>query len=360
MFIKTYKRYLIKKYFLNLLTIFFIFSVLGFVMNFLKELKFFSEIEVNLYYPILLVLLDLPSLIFQTIPFILILSIIMTFLQLGEKNEILVFKNNGLTNIKILSIIGYTSFFLGIFSLIIFYNFSSILKFNYLNIKQNYSNDDKFLASITENGLWIKDENKNGINFINAEKIEINHLLNAEIIQLDKNFNYISIIQSPRIDIKDKLWILSDSKIIKEDNTVEKYDLLKFRTNFDYNKIHSLYSDLNSLTILGLLDLREDYKKINYSTVEIDYHLYKVLFYPLFLTIMSLLISSLILNFGVNYNKFQLIIFGIFVSLIIYYINDFFGVLGRNEKIPLLLSIGGPQIILLIIATIGMVRLNEK
>ena len=356
----TYKKYLIKKYFLNLLTIFFIFFVLGFIMNFLKELKFFSEISVKLYHPILLVLLDLPSLMFQTVPFIIILCIIITFLQLGEKNEILVFKNNGLTNIRLLSIIAYTTFFFGIFSLIVFYNFSSTLKFSYLKIKQNYSSDDKFLASITENGLWIKDENKNGINFINAEKIEKNHLLNAEIIQLDKNFNYINIIQSPRINIEDNLWILLKPKVIKEDNTMENYDLLKFRTNFNYKKIHNLYSDLNSLTILGLLNLREDYKKINYSTTEIDYHLFKILSHPIYLTIMSILISSIILNFGVNYNKFQLIIFGIFVSLIIYYINDFFGVLGRNEKIPLLLSIGGPQIILLIIATIGMVRLNEK
>ena len=61
-------------------------------------------------------------------------------------------------------IISLSSFVIGIFVIFIFYNFSAMLKFKYLDIKKNYTNDDKYLASITENGLWIKDEIENKIN----------------------------------------------------------------------------------------------------------------------------------------------------------------------------------------------------
>ena len=42
--------------------------------------------------------------------------------------------------------------------MLIFYNISSNLKFYYSNIKNNFSNDNKYLAMVTKSGLWIKDE----------------------------------------------------------------------------------------------------------------------------------------------------------------------------------------------------------
>ena len=49
-------------------------------------------------------------------------------------------------------------------------------KSNGLNIKKDYTKDAKYLASITENGIWIKDEVDENILFINAKKIELDNL----------------------------------------------------------------------------------------------------------------------------------------------------------------------------------------
>jgi lipopolysaccharide export system permease protein len=66
--------------------------------------------------------------------------------------------------------------------------------------------------------------------------------------------------------------------------------------------------------------------------------------------------------FSIGYKKNTLykIILGIFLSVVIYYINYFFNVLGTTEKIPVLLSIIFPLILLAIISTISIIRLNEK
>ena len=78
---------------------------------------------------------------------------------------------------KILKLITSISLFIGVFIVIIFYNLSAIMKFEYLNIKKNFTKDNKYLATITENGLWIKDEINEQINFINAKKFTINTLV---------------------------------------------------------------------------------------------------------------------------------------------------------------------------------------
>jgi lipopolysaccharide export system permease protein len=60
---------------------------------------------------------------------------------------------------------------------LIFYNLSAKFKFFYLDLKNDYASDDKYLAVINENGLWIRDEIDGNINIINADKIEENYLV---------------------------------------------------------------------------------------------------------------------------------------------------------------------------------------
>jgi len=106
--------------------------------------------------------------------------------------------------------------------------------------------------------------------------------------------------------------------------------------------------------------LKKDYKTVNYSTVEIDYQFQKILSYPIYLTIMSLISIVFMMNLTTQINKIILIAFSVLISVLIYYINHFFGIIGRNETIPLLVSIWMPLFILFIISTIGLVKINEK
>ena len=51
---------------------------------------------------------------------------------------------------------------------------------------------------------------------------------------------------------------------------------------------------------------------------------------------------------------------GLFASVIIYYINNFFNVMGKTEKISLEISIWLPMIILILINSILLSKINEK
>tara|TARA_B110000027_G_scaffold21182_1_gene22545 strand:- start:567 stop:1268 length:702 start_codon:yes stop_codon:yes gene_type:complete len=233
------------------------------------------------------------------------------------------------------------------------------MKNSYLEIKNKHSKDDKYLAVITENGLWIKDEIDNKVNIINATNVNDEFLLNVFITQFDKNHNLIKTIQSPKVNITSYNWELFDVTI-SEENQISRFSEQKLLSNFDLKKINSLFSNLSSLTIPELIKLRNSYKSLNYSLIEIDSQLYKVFSYPIYLTLITLLSSVIMFNIGYQKSTLFKIIFGIFLSVIIYYINYFFNVLGTSEKIPVILSISLPLILLAIINTISIIRLNEK
>ena len=126
------------------------------IMNLLGELEFFKEINVDSYFPLVLTMLNAPSMMFELFPFIFLIGTQIFFINLFNNNQINIFKYSGLKNSKIFFILGSLSLIFGVFIVILFYNFSSNLKNIYLEFKSPYTTDGKYLAVITKNGLWIK------------------------------------------------------------------------------------------------------------------------------------------------------------------------------------------------------------
>ena len=356
---KTYIKFIINLFNVSFLKIFIIFFIIILLSNTLEQVEFFKDIDLSFFYLFFLSFLNTPSVLFEILPFIFLLSTQVFFIQLIEKNELQVFKYIGLNNIKIVKILSLYSFTLGIVLVIFFYNGSSILKNTYLSIKNNYSDDDKYLAVITENGLWIKDEINDNINIINARKVNNEFLLNVSITRFNKDFNLVEILQSEKVDITSKKWKIFNPIILKG-SSQSSLDELILQSNFDLQKINSLFSNLSSLSIIDLITLRKSYMSLNYSVTDINSHLLKIVSYPLYLTLITIFSAIIMFNIGYQKNTFFKITLGIFLSVIIYYINNFLSVLGTNEKIPLTLSIFLPLIILSIINFISIIKLNEK
>ena len=334
MVLKVYQKYLIKEFITILLKITFIFSILGLIMGLLEEFNFFSDYDVEYFYPFYLVLLNVPSLIYEIFPFIFLISSQFLFLKLLDNGELNTFKSNGLNNVKILRLITLLSFIIGLFIIVVFYNLSAVMKFEYLDIKKNFTKDNKYLATITENGLWIKDEINDQINFVNANRFTLNQLNQVDIIQLSNKFDFQRNIKADRVDIKDNNWSLYNVKIVDSKNKIKIVDQMNFLSNFNYEEISNLFSNLASLTVWNLLELKKNYIIINYSTTEIDYHLHRIIAYPFLITIITLLSGILMLNLNFRKPKLFFIVLGVLLSVVIYYVNFFFGTMGKMRKFP--------------------------
>jgi lipopolysaccharide export system permease protein len=356
---KTYIKFLINLFNISLLKIFITFFIIILITNILEQIEFFKNIDLSFFYLFFLSILNTPSVLFEILPFIFLLGTQVFFIHLIDKNELQVFKYSGLNNIKIIKILGLYSFILGIIMVIFFYNGSSILKNSYLLIKNNYSDDNMYLAVITENGLWIKDEINDNINIINARQVNNEFLLNVSITKFNKDFDLVEVLQSERVDITSKKWKMFNPITLKSNSQSTLSELI-LHSNFDLQKINSLFSNLSSLSIIDLITLRKSYMSLNYSVTDINSHLLKIVSYPLYLTLITIFSAIIMFNIGYQKNTFYKITSGIFLSVIIYYINNFLSVLGTNEKIPVTLSIFLPLIILSIINFISIIKLNEK
>ena len=360
MIFKTYQIYLSKVFTSTLLKTLTVFLSLAFILNIFEEINFFKDLEVSITLPIFLTFLNIPSIIFDIFPFIFLITAQFAFIKLMDQNEIIVLKNFGLDNLKIIKILSMLSFLIGLAIITIYYNFSSSLKYSYLNLKNSYAKDNKYLAVITENGIWIKDQVRENINIINANNFKNKILYDVDIIQFDENFNFKNNIISKEIIIDDKTWIIKEALVSNSKGQLKTIKNFKLETNLNYNDVSSLYSNLSSLNIFELNNLRKKYENINYSSTEVNSAIQKLVSFPFYLTVMTILAATIMINIKHNKSKIFHLIFGILISVIIYYLSFFFEELGKNEQIPIGISIWVPLIIIMLISTISLIRINEK
>jgi len=358
--IKTYENYLIRLFVSKILLVSLVFFSLIVILSVFDEINFFKELDVNILFPFFMTLLNLPSTLFEIFPFIFLISTQFFFLDLINKNELEVLKVNGLGNIKIIKVLFFTSFILGLLLVAIYYNFSSKLKFIYLDIKNNYSTDNKYLAVVTENGLWIKDEVGEAIYIINANKIQSHYLRDVLITEFNKEYDLVRTIEAVEVDIKNINWIIVNP-IISQDNQTQKLkENIVITTHFTQEKIERLFRSLSSLNIIELIKLYKDYESLGYDTIDVEFHLNKIFSFPVYLSVMTLFAAIIMLNIKRNKPIIFHIILGVFLSVMIYYFYYLFSLFGKSEKIPLYLSVWLPLFLLSIFTFIGLIRINEK
>ena len=159
--------------------------------------------------------------------------------------------------------------------------------------------------------------------------------------------------------IKNKNWILKNVNISKENKNIKK-EYYELESNFDLERILSIFENLSSLSLLELEELKNDYVALGYNTDVLDGYKHKLYSLPFYLTIMSCLAAVLMLNIKYNKSKIFHVSIGILISVIIYYINQFFNVIIETKDVPYIISIWGPQLILFMILIVNLIRINEK
>ena len=360
MILKKYQSYLTSIFLKQFAIICVVFFCLVIIVNFFEEVRFSEKYSVDLFYAIYLSFLNAPSLIFEIFPFIFLITVKVFYLRLNDKNELDILNSNGISKIRIIFLLTIVSILLGLFILLFYYSFSSSLKSKYLDIKNRFSNTNEYLAVVKDDGLWIKEEIEDNIFFIHAERFDANILKELTITEIDKYYNSKNTITADKANIVSKNWYLENVSLIDKNGNKEDYKSLVHNSSFDGEIISNLFSNLNALNIYELHNLSKSYLKIGYSNIDIKIHLNKIYSMPFFYILMTVL-GFVIINKLKNFkSRFFIIIFGIFVSVLVYYLNYFSGILGNSGILPIYLSVWAPLIILFLVCNIGLIRVNEN
>ncbi len=357
--------YIIKNFLKSILIFFIIIYCFGLILNLFEEIEFFKNINVGTLLPLKLTAIYLPSLMIKIFPFIIFFASMWYMVKVRNNKDLLTLKVYSFSNIRIFFILAFTSFILGWVILFFFNPITSLLAKYYEKTKSNYSRDIDHLISYNKNGLWIKENLENGSRVISADKInfEKRELESVKIYNLDENFNLINEVTSKTANIKNNKWILKDVVIFFYiDNVLEskKLDNFILSSNYNYVKITSLFRNFDTMSFLDLILNYEKLNKQGYNKILLDQTLHSLLSLPFFFFLMTGLAAIISMGTLKRSENYKYIIFGLIISVLIFYLKDLSFALGQTDRIPLLLSIWAPILALGLFTFIGVLQINEK
>ena len=336
---------------------------LGFILNFFEEINFFKDYDVGIEIPIILTALYVPSLLYNMLPFIFFLSGMWFFYKIKKNDEIIAMKISGMSNLSIIFIPGFLSIILGVFFITCLNPLTSVLVKKYESIKGGYyEKEQDYLASVTNNGIWIKEINSKGYNIIRSHKIENEYLQEVSIYLFDKNNNFLKRIESKSANISSSNWILGEVRIIDKDGNAIEEDVkeLNYQSTYDLKRIKSLYSNLDTISFWGLSKEINNLEERGYSTSQMEAKLQKSLSFPFFILSMVLLSGVFTLGSQSKEGTWKYIFISILGCVLIFYFNDFSAALGKTEKLPIEISVWMPITIIFIFSSIGLIHANYK
>jgi len=117
---------------------------------------------------------------------------------------------------------------------------------------------------------------------------------------------------------------------------------------------------MSSLSFIELIEMRKNYKNLNYSLTEIDLQLLKLISFPFYFSLMFIFSGIIMMNTKSLRNTYLKITIGLFLSVVIYYINNFFFILGTSEKINVMSSIFIPLLFFTMANLIFVRNINAK
>jgi len=338
------------------------FFCLGFVLNLFEEINFFKDLEVGLNIPIILSFLFVPSLLYNMFPFVILISGIWFFLRIKKTDEIIALKVSGISNFSIIIIPSIVSIILGILIITAFNPITSVLVKKYEIIKGSYEKDQEYLAAITVNGIWIKEKNINKNNIIRSANLNNENLITVTIYEFDKENNFVKRIEAKSANISSFNWILKDVTIIDADGNYLSSNIsrLDYISMYDIQKIKSLYSNIDTISFWNLKNEIQLLEARGYSTREMEAKFQRSFAFPFFLLSMVLLSGVFTLGMTFKENNWSYVFIAIITSVLIFYFNDFSAALGKTEKLPILISVWMPIVIIFIFSGAGVIHANQK
>tara|TARA_B100001765_G_C19440185_1_gene309660 strand:- start:93 stop:971 length:879 start_codon:yes stop_codon:yes gene_type:complete len=291
-----------------------------------------------------------------------LISGIWFFLKIKKTDETVAMKVSGMSNFSIIVVPCFVSIMLGVMFITAINPITSALVKKYEIIRGNYEEAQNYLAAITINGIWIKEKRLEKNYIIKAANLDNKILKKLTLYEFDQNNNFVKRIESESADISSLIWKLKNAQVIDKDGKIiiKKSNTLTYRSNYDIEKIRSLYSNLDTISFWDIENEIQLLENRGYSTNEMRAKFHRSLAFPFFLLSMVLLSGVVTLGMQFKENNWTYVFIAIISSALIFYFNDFSAALGKTDRLPVEISVWMPIIIIFIFGAVGLIHANQK
>lgn len=366
-FSKTFTLYIITRLLVNIGYFFLIFSLIGFIIDFLETIRESQGKVISLAQIFELVIHKVPFLTQSFLPFIILFGSILTFTKLNNNFELAAAKSAGLSIWSLCIPISITMLTFSIFMFSVFQPISAVLleKNRVLGIK--YLGYQAKMVSLQSNGIWLYDQEKD---LSNDKIVNIKNLFN----QADKGTKFLGVT----IYLSGSLNDFTTSYIAKEaeltDNKITLYDVKRYVPgkkveNFNeismpiklsHDQIQERIPNPDIIPFWHLKNFISKIKKAGLSTLKHELYYQSTLCSPLLYISLVFIALACSINLPRNGKLGIVFVTGGVLGISIFFINKVSSVMALTGTLPLTLAIIAPSICYILLSIAILIHCEES
>lgn len=300
----------------------------------------------------------------RAMPFLVMLSSMLTYNNLNKNSESVMCRSFGLSIWQLITPNLAISFAFGLMVLLFINPIGTFFHGRYEHMLTMITHNQNAPVSFSHNGIWLyqTDQNSHEKLILHAAHIipEDNTLLKTMIFKLDSNGNFIKRIDADMAIYQNHNWLLYDARIVlpKLQHSIEP--TLSIEVQTPLSAIADNILDPDSVSFLQLISLINSIKSAGFSVLKHQMQLSKMLLLPIFFMSM-VMVGVCFTNELIRSNKAHIMQFiGILVGFAIYFLSDVFYALGAAGTLNIWFAACLPTLLCAICSGYYLLHIEES
>lgn len=361
----TLSKYIGKQFLFSLLVVSGIILFITIVFDFLELSRRVHNKDVPLGIMIQMVTLKLPLMWLEMLPFIVLISGILTFGKLTRYSELVVARSAGVSAWQFLFSSLCLSFFMGIVIIVVINPMSAIMLSRYELLESKYLRGGINTFALSSTGLWLKQDapDHKGKIIIHALRAHFkeSELYDVTFFVFDDAHDFQSRIFAPSVKLKQHHWFIEKGTLTTTGRPEKTSSLSQYEipTTIATQQLQNSFSSPETIAFWNLPEFITTLKNAGLPTARYILHWHNILVTPFFLSAMVFFAAAFSLRIPRKGKTGLLVVGGVIAGFLVHFFSEMVFAIGLSGKVPLVFAAWAPALVGIFIGAALMLHLED-
>ncbi len=308
-----------------------------------------------------MVLLKLPHLAIEVMPFTVLLAGFTCFWRLTRSHELVVTRAAGVSIWQLLAPVLGVAILVGIVTVALLNPVASVLLGRFEQMEAQYIHNKTSTLAVSQSGLWLRQADQDGQSVIHAQRVTSDPvvLYGVIVFRFGEQDRFRERIDAERAELEDRSWVLFDVLQSVPGGAPKTFETLKLTTDLTREKIMDSFAPPETISFWSLPGFIELLENAGFSAVRHKLQFHRLLAIPLLFAAMVLLAATFSLRPQRRGRVGLIILGGVLAGFLVYFLSNFVFALGLSAKIPVILAAWTPAGVSLMLGIAMLLHLED-
>lgn len=287
-----------------------------------------------------MVLLKMPFLSQEVMPFTVMFAAMASFWRLTRTHELVVTRAAGVSVWQFLLPVLGVAVLIGVATITVLNPVAATLLGRFEQIEARFSNSRNSALALSRSGLWLRQADQDGQSVIHATRVapESMTLHGVIVFRFDSTDRFLSRIDAPRAELGKGVWHVYDASLSEPGKQPRTAAAIDLKTDLTPAKILDSFAAPETISFWSLPGFIKLLEAAGFSAQRHSLQLHRLVAMPLLFAAMILLAATFSLRPQRRGRVGLVIISGMLAGFLLYFLSNFVFALGLSGKIPVLLA----------------------